>query len=97
MVPKVVGSRPIVRPRQCGCRIVANISAFQAEDGSSILPTRTRFAPVAQWIRASGFYPLGWGFESLPGYQFEIRQAESRQVNLRVDAPGLAFCLDFKV
>lgn len=23
------------------------------------------YAPVAQWIRAGGFYPSGWGFESL--------------------------------
>lgn len=27
------------------------------------------YAPVAQWIRASGFYPLGRGFESLSGCQ----------------------------
>ena len=29
------------------------------------------YAPVAQWIRVSGFYPFGRRFESYPGYQFE--------------------------
>ncbi len=28
-------------------------------------------APVAQRIRAMGFYPTGRGFDSLPGYQFK--------------------------
>ena len=23
------------------------------------------YLSVAQWIRATGFYPVGWGFESL--------------------------------
>ena len=26
------------------------------------------YALVAQWIRAAGFYPDGWGFESLRAY-----------------------------
>ena len=46
---------------------------FQTRDGGSIPPTRTKNnmvpAPVAQRIRAMGFYPTGRGFESLPGYQ----------------------------
>ncbi len=47
--------------------------AFQARDEGSIPSTRTKnsmvSAPVAQRIRAMGFYPTGRGFESLPGYQ----------------------------
>ena len=48
----------------------------------SCLPSRRRgldsrhphqYAPVAQWIRAMGFYPTGRGFESLPGYQLKHR------------------------
>ena len=30
-------------------------------------------APVAQWIRAMGFYPTGRGFESLPGYHIKTQ------------------------
>ena len=53
MVPKAVGSIPITRPKfkiKCynlfirGCRIVANIPAFQASDESSILSTRTKIS-----------------------------------------------------
>ena len=29
------------------------------------------YAPVAQRIRAMGFYPTGRGFDSLPGYQLK--------------------------
>jgi hypothetical protein len=34
-------------------------------------------APVAQWIRAMGFYPTGRGFESLPGYQVFLIQTQA--------------------
>lgn len=42
----------------CGCRIVANMPAFQAGDESSILSTRTKISPqalVAQLDRAGDF------------------------------------------
>ena len=34
-------------------------------------------APVAQWIRVSGFYPFGRGFESLPGRQIFVRLTDT--------------------
>ena len=41
VAPKAVGSIPIIRPI-CRCRIMANMSAFQANDASSILATCTK-------------------------------------------------------
>lgn len=35
-----------------------------------------QFASVAQWIRAAGFYPVGRGFESLPGYKISKKIKE---------------------
>jgi hypothetical protein len=36
-------------------------------------------ATVAQWIRASGFYPAGRGFESLRSHQ-EFSRSETHEV-----------------
>lgn len=41
-------------------------AAFQAEDrGVRLSLPAPEFGSVAQWTRAAGFYPVGWGFESL--------------------------------
>ena len=47
--PFACNINPVLTRKACGCRIVAIISAFQAEDGSSILLTRSEVGSI--------FYP----------------------------------------
>lgn len=55
----------------CGSRIVAIISAFQAEDDSSILSYRSYFiGGWRSWLVAGLLYSQGHGFEPRPANFF---------------------------
>lgn len=59
------------------CTIPAEVTSFIIAYFCHLSPSaiiRLVPAPVAQWIRAMGFYPTGRGFESLPGYHAKLNQ-----------------------
>lgn len=56
------------------CSPMARI--WQIKVGFPAKAKQLSFAPVAQWTRASGFEPEGWGFKSLPGVPLHRAVAE---------------------
>ena len=55
-------------PRSCGI-----ILAAVGEQLPAVRKSKLMYAPVAQWIRASGYEPEGQGFESLRAYKEKHR------------------------
>ena len=57
-----IGSNPVV-PALCGCLSMVGKPSDTRLMQVRFLPS-VLYTAVAQWIRAIGFYPIGWGFES---------------------------------